>query len=223
MKKLWKKWLREVLAPKAGPLLASLFIRFLALTMKLRIDDRAGLMKADQTGEGKGKAYLFAFWHNRLLMLPYFYEKFFPGRKLTVMISMSRDGEIIANTAARFGVEAARGSSSRSGIKAFVGMVRKMKSGSWDVGITPDGPRGPRYSLNPGVFQLAQGGDIPIIPIRCTFEKKWVLRKSWDRFQIPKPFTRCELVIDEPVYLASGAEQVDDTVRALLMERLGGE
>src|SRR5690606_8916637 len=101
---------------------------------------------------------------------------------------------------------AARGSSSRQGMKAFIALARKIRNEGSDVAITPDGPRGPIYSMHSGILQLAEAGGVPITPVTCHYEKKWEL-KSWDRFQIPKPFTKCRLVFGEPVPVPEGATQ----------------
>jgi lysophospholipid acyltransferase (LPLAT)-like uncharacterized protein len=196
-----KKWLRQKLAPRLGPFLAAWVVRFLGATLRLEVEDPHGFL-----GKAKQEPYVFAFWHNRLLLMPYLYRKFFPERKLTVMMSMSRDGEITSGMAKRFGIQAARGSSSRQGMKAFMALVRKIRHEGSDVAITPDGPRGPIYSMHAGILQLAEAGEVPITPVTCHYDDKWELA-SWDRFQIPKPFTRCRVLFGEPVPVPAGASQ----------------
>jgi len=194
-----KKFIREKLAPFLGPPMAAIAIRLLGWTLRVKIIDPHGLFEVENPDP-----YVFAFWHNRLLMMPYFYQKFFPQRRLTVMMSMSRDGNITSKMAKSFGIEAARGSSSREGMKAFVALARKLRVQGSDVAITPDGPRGPIYSMHTGILQLAEAGGVSITPITCHYDRKWEL-KSWDRFQIPKPFACCEIIFCEPVPVPVGS------------------
>jgi lysophospholipid acyltransferase (LPLAT)-like uncharacterized protein len=196
-----RKFFKQTLAPTFGPFWAAFIVRLLGRSLRLEVVDPHHLLDAHQT-----KPYVFAFWHNRLLMMPYLYPHLLPGRRLTVMMSMSRDGQITTGLAKRFGIQAARGSSSREGMKAFMTLARKLKTEGGDVAITPDGPRGPIYSMHSGILQLAEAGGVPITPVTCHYENKWELA-SWDRFQIPKPFTKCRLVVGEPVYVPEGATE----------------
>lgn len=212
-----KKFFKQTLAPRFGPFLAAWLVRLLGGSLRLEVVDPMGLLNVQQK-----QPYVFAFWHNRLLLMPYFYPKILPGRQLTVMMSMSRDGQITTGLAKRFGIQAARGSSSREGLKAFMTLARKLKNEGGDVAITPDGPRGPLYSMHTGILQLAEAGGVPITPVTCHYEKKWEL-KSWDRFQIPKPFSRCRLVVGEQVPVPAGA--TDEQLKAAgekLKSVLGG-
>lgn len=188
-RKKFSLWLKKRVVPWVIPPLASGFIRLLGRSLRIEICDRTGLLnQPDRPG------VLFAFWHNRILMMPYFYERMSRGRHLTVMISRSRDGTLIADIAARFGIGAARGSSSQYGSDALRELMTKIKQPGQDVGITPDGPRGPVYEIQPGVIALAQKTGTPILPVTVHYDQKWEL-KSWDRFQIPRPFTRCQLIL----------------------------
>ena len=95
-----------------------------------------------------------------------------------------------------FGIDAVRGSSSRGGIKALLSLKKWINNG-YDVAITPDGPRGPRYVLAPGLILLAQKTQAGILPVRVEYSSFWRL-KSWDQFQIPKPFSKV-IIIFEPL------------------------
>lgn len=206
-----KKFIRQILAPYFGPFLGALMVRVLGYTLRIRIVDPHGNYQVKRT-----EPYVFAFWHNRLLMMPYFYVKFFPDRQLTVMMSKSRDGEITSGMTKYFGIHAARGSSSREGLKAFLALARKLRMEGSDVGITPDGPRGPIYSMHTGILQLAEAGGVAITPITCHYERKWVMN-SWDRFQIPKPFSRCDLIfgLEVPVPKNATTEQLEEAGKKL--------
>lgn len=178
-----KKWASVHVAPKIGGFL----LRIIGHTLRFRIHDQSGdFSKNDPRG------HIFAFWHNRIAVLPFLYQKFYHGRKIAVMISRSRDGQMITDIAAEFGVEAVRGSTSKNGISAFRQILKELVSKGKDIGITPDGPRGPRYKVQPGIIHLAQISGYPIIPI--TYHLKWKIEfKSWDRFQFPIPFSRCDV------------------------------
>lgn len=167
--------LRTRLAIRMGGLL----LRLLGLTWRLRIHGRDDL-RARAPNDAR---VLYTLWHGQ--MLPVLYGHRTPT---AVMISEHRDGEIIANIVAMFEASAFRGSSSRGGARALLEGVRLLRSGT-DVAITPDGPRGPRHSYAPGALLLAFRADVAICPIVAHVDRAWRLR-SWDGFEIPKPFAR---------------------------------
>ncbi len=212
MKPLRKKfslWVKKQVIPWALPPLAAGFIRLLGMTLTVRVEDPDGVLNNPERD-----GVLFAFWHNRILMMPYFCETIYRERSLTVMISRSRDGTLIADIAARFGIGAARGSSSKFGGDALRELMSKLKEPGQDVGITPDGPRGPVYKVQPGVIALAQKTGTSILPVTVRYHRKWEL-KSWDRFQIPRPFTRCQIVVGPAIDPSSPSLKED------LEQRLG--
>jgi len=118
------------------------------------------------------------------------------------MTSRNRDGEYIARVIQHFGYVAARGSSSKGSHSATIEILRAMKNGR-DVGITIDGPRGPRYIAKPGAAYVAGKSGNPVVPFSISAEKKWVMR-SWDHFQVPKPFSRAIVLIGSPIYIDPG-------------------
>lgn len=145
---------------------------------------------------------LLAFWHGRLLMIPYAYQRL-GGRKVHILISEHRDGELIARTMAHWGYQAVRGSSRRGAAKGLRGMLRIARSGS-DLAITPDGPRGPREVLQSGVLEIARIAQIPIVPV--SYSARWARTiKSWDRFLLPLPFTRGTILWGEPLWIPADA------------------
>ncbi|MEM1157338.1 MAG: lysophospholipid acyltransferase family protein [Verrucomicrobiota bacterium] len=182
-------WLRKKVIPRVGPDCAAAVIRLLSATIRYQLHDEAGLLEQENP-----PPCIFAFWHNRILLMPPIYQRYWGHRPLVVMISRSRDGAMISETAARFGIESARGSSSGKGVAALIKLTRDLVKKGKDVGITPDGPRGPRYSVQEGIVHLAKTSRLPVIPVTYELEKKWEAR-SWDGFQIPKPFTRCQVKI----------------------------
>jgi lysophospholipid acyltransferase (LPLAT)-like uncharacterized protein len=208
-----KFWLRTRVLP---PLAAAL-VRLLGMTLRMRITGRERLERLT----AEGGPVIFAFWHNRLLLLPYFYRRFFQGRKLVVMMSRSRDGQMVADYAGQFGVEAARGSTSKAGAFAYRQLLRDLEARGCDVGVTPDGPRGPRYVVQHGIIKLAQTTGRPIIGVTCHYGWKTELR-SWDRFQIPWPFSKCELVLMDPLPVPEGVGEAGEGELAReLARRLG--
>jgi lysophospholipid acyltransferase (LPLAT)-like uncharacterized protein len=121
------------------------------------------------------------------------------------MTSQNRDGEYIARVIQRFGYGTVRGSSSRGSRGATVEVLRALKTGR-DVGITIDGPRGPRYIAKPGAAYLARKSGSPVVPFCISANRKWVLR-SWDHFQVPKPFSRIVVLIGKPIYVDPGTDR----------------
>lgn len=144
---------------------------------------------------------IIAFWHSRLLMVPYLVRK----RRVAIMISRHRDGELISRAARFFPVDFVRGSTTRGGIRALRGLVRALKRGS-HVAITPDGPRGPRHLAQTGTIMLASGTGRPIVPVSYGASKKKVFN-SWDRFLLPYPFSRGVIICGEPIWVGPGEGQ----------------
>jgi len=130
---------------------------------------------------------IWTVWHNRIVALAPFYRRYLPGRHGAVLSSASRDGEIIAAFVSHFRCGSIRGSSSRRGASALLGLTGWVRDG-YDVLIVVDGPRGPRYRAGPGVIKLAEVTRAPILPIRADYGAAWKF-DSWDRFRLPKPFT----------------------------------
>jgi lysophospholipid acyltransferase (LPLAT)-like uncharacterized protein len=143
--------------------------------------------------EAAGERFILAFWHRHLLLMPYGYR----GRRISVLISQSRDGELIARTVARFGIDASRGSSSRGGLAGMRALLRKAEAG-YDLAFTPDGPRGPAGKVQPGVVLAAAATGLPIQPVAVAASRARRLR-SWDRFLVPLPFSAVHFVYGEPL------------------------
>ena len=154
--------------------------------MRLRIVDQCGISRGELQ-----KPVIWTFWHNRILMVPVAHARVCRERRATVITSASKDGDILAGVMARFGVDSVRGSSSKRGGIALRELVAAMKTGQ-DIGITPDGPRGPLYHLNPGVIKLAQMTKYQVMPVFVEYSRCWKTR-SWDGFRIPKPFSTVTL------------------------------
>lgn len=169
--------------------LAATLIRALCVTLRIRVEDRSGLL-----AHPPDHSLIWVFWHNRILVMPVVYRRHAKSRTGAVLTSASRDGEVIAATMRCFGAASVRGSSSRRSRIAMLQLADWVGAGH-DVVFTPDGPRGPRYRLQPGLIKLAQRTGAKVLPIRVEYESAWIF-KSWDRFRLPKPFSRVDVVFE---------------------------
>ena len=163
-------------------------LRLLANTWRMRAHGDEAL----QAVRAKDQRIIFALWHGELLPLLWQHR----GENVAVVISEHRDGEIIARIAESLGYATVRGSSSRGGSRALIGLMREIDAGR-DGAITPDGPRGPARVFAAGAAVAAQRTGALIVPVRAAATRAWRL-KSWDRFLIPKPFARVDVTYGEP-------------------------
>lgn len=166
--------------------------------------------------ERAGKIPIYTFWHNRIFLGTYFFRR----RGIVVITSQSFDGEYIARFIQRFGYGAVRGSSTRGGVAALVEMIRLMRDERLPMGFTIDGPKGPKYVAKIGACLLAKKTGNPMMPFVVEAEKFWQV-KSWDNMQIPKPFSRARLIINEPIYVpADASDEVLENKRLELQKSL---
>ncbi|MBK7394253.1 MAG: lysophospholipid acyltransferase family protein [Chloracidobacterium sp.] len=152
--------------------------------------------------ESEGKLPIYTTWHESILLSTYHWR----NRGIVVMSSLSFDAAYIERVIKRFGYGAIKGSSTRGGAKAMVEMVRAMRSGI-PMGFTVDGPKGPRHKVKPGIALLAKKTGNPIMPFVIEPKKSWIL-KSWDKLQIPHPFTSGLMIIGEPIYVNADDDEV---------------
>ena len=181
--------IHEKLLLATAPRLGYAYIRLVRATMRASFRGREILEERSRRGE----RYILAFWHSRLVMMPYVY----PGRKITVLISRHRDAEIIGRVLGRFGFDLSRGSSSGGGAPALRDILRKVADG-YDVAFTPDGPRGPRRRAKGGVVAAARLTGLPVIPVAYSAAPAARV-DSWDRTLVPRPFCRGVYVCGEPI------------------------
>jgi lysophospholipid acyltransferase (LPLAT)-like uncharacterized protein len=146
-----------------------------------------------------GGPLLLALWHGRLL----YFIPLYRSRPFTVLVSHSRDGEFISRVLRLFGGYTTRGSSSRGGARALLEVVKRVRQGATAV-FTPDGPRGPRYRVQPGIVAVAKKTGVPILPVTYNAAWKKVLN-SWDGFIVPLPFSRVVVVYGKPIYVPANA------------------
>ena len=142
------------------------------------------------------KPFILSFWHGRLLMMPLCWET---KKQFHMLISQHRDGQIIARTVGHLGIKTTEGSSSKGGAKAFRAILKILAAGDY-VGITPDGPRGPRMRATSGVISIARLSGVPIIPVAYSTTNGKQL-PSWDRFLVAWPFSRNVVVWGDPIYI----------------------
>jgi lysophospholipid acyltransferase (LPLAT)-like uncharacterized protein len=192
METLGKRLLRA-LAPPLG----YAYIRLARATMRVEYRNRDELQRARE----RSGPYVLAFWHSRFLLMPYCY----PGDKLVVLQSRHRDSQILAEVTRRFGLEAAFGSSSTGGAQAMRQVLRRMKNG-YDLGIAPDGPRGPRRIAQPGVVAISRLSGKPIIPVAFSARRAKRLG-SWDRTLLPLPFGRGLFIYGEALIVPRNADE----------------
>ena len=199
---------------RLGAWLVFALIRTVAATLRCQWIDRSGYFNQGPVGPG-----IYCVWHNRLALCLIEYYGYAKKRNQTpgmaAMVSASKDGGFLASVLECFGVQPIRGSSSRRGPQALLELTGWAERG-YDLAITPDGPRGPRYVVQPGIIALAQITGLPIIPASENLGWK-IQAKSWDRFQIPLPFSRCEMIFGQPIRVP---RQASDAEREALRQEL---
>ncbi len=177
--------------------LAALYIRLVHATGRWRIlGDQAVERLADE-----GRPFVVCLWHGRMLMMPYAWSR---ADQVHMLISSHIDGQLIAQTIRHFGAKTIAGSSSKGGGGAIRAMLKTLKDRQW-VGITPDGPRGPRMRAAAGIVQLARLAGVPIFPVTFGADRCWTLR-SWDRFMIPLPLARGVFIWGPPIEVPRHAD-----------------
>lgn len=188
--------------------LASLYIRLVWASGRWHIENA----HIPETFWDQGKPFILSFWHGRLLMMMKIWRR---GMPIHMLISHHRDGLLIARTSAHFGISTIAGSSTRGGSGALRALLKMLKSGGC-VGITPDGPKGPRMHAADGVIALAKLSGCPILPATYSASPRRLLN-SWDRFVVPKPFGKGVFIWGEPIHVPRDAS---DEQLAELMLRL---
>jgi lysophospholipid acyltransferase (LPLAT)-like uncharacterized protein len=163
----------------------------------------------------RGERIIVVFWHGRLLMMPFVY----PGRPGALLVSQHRDGEYFSRIATHLGFEVIRGSATRGGMRALKQMIRAIK-GRLNLVVTPDGPKGPRAKVRPGVIEVAKLTGAPIVPVSFSASRRRILQ-SWDAFLVPVPFSRAVYIWGEPMYVPRTATKDEITKhQETLEERL---
>jgi lysophospholipid acyltransferase (LPLAT)-like uncharacterized protein len=186
--------MRLKVPPAAARLVSGAAVRMLASSWRIKATHERRWRDVSQSG----RPCVFLLWHETLL--PLLWHHRYQG--VTLLISEARDGQYLSDLGAALGYKAVRGSSTRGGARALLGAVRQLQAGR-SVAFTPDGPRGPRRELKPGVVAAAQRGGGVIVPVHAEADRAWRLH-SWDRFMIPKPLARVRITYGRPFEVAEG-------------------
>lgn len=202
----WGKSIKVTL----GGALAALVIKLLSLSIRWQ--------RPSGPQQHPKHSAIIAFWHGRMLMIPSLYHTQWRGRKNTpyMLISQHGDGRIIALAVRLLGIRSIAGSSTRGGRHALRELIRKGNQGH-DLGITPDGPRGPRYQCKDGIVMVAKMTGAPVYPFCYSVNRAWQLR-SWDGMIIPKPFSRGVVIVGDPVTV--GRDEDTEVARVRIQEAL---
>lgn len=205
----------EAIGTALAPPIAASVVRLLAATLRIAVSGADALVPFWR----ERRPLIYAMWHGRILMIPWvnaWLRRTRGARSVRVLASRSRDGELVTRYVERFGLGVVRGSSSRGGLSAMRQLVAAVRAGD-DVAVIPDGPRGPRCRLQPGIVGLAALTGAPVVPLAFAGRPAHWLH-TWDEFMIPAPFARCAVVFGEAVFIARSADQ--DGARAVLEQAL---
>ncbi len=179
--------------------LGSNFARILFSTVKIK-ENPVGYPRQLKS---QSKNVIYAYWHAFMLIPGYVARNL----GIKVLISRHMDGEYITHISRQLGFDAVRGSTTRGGVEALMKMVRDTDKGASFI-ITPDGPRGPRFIVQPGIIFLGQKTGLPIIPVSLGLTNYWEL-PSWDRFRIPKPFSKATIIYGDPIMIPPKLEKTE--------------
>ena len=198
MKQLGKKILRSDAAMAMACFIGALYIRLVRWTGRWHIERE----DIPESFRKAGKPFILSFWHGRILMMPYCWRR----TDLTnMLISGHRDGRLISQTVRYFDIDTVVGSASKGGAQATRQLIKLMRDGGV-VGITPDGPRGPRMRVSEGTIALARLSGAPIVPTTYSATRRRVVG-SWDRFIVALPFSRGVFLWGDPIYVPRDADR----------------
>jgi len=194
--------------------LGSYLIRLLCASLRYKIVDEGGFFQQDVS-----QPLVLLLWHNRILATPVLYGRHYGKRKgLLVLTSPSRDGAYLSEFVRCFGLGSVRGSSSKRGAAALLDLMQKIEEG-FDLCVTPDGPRGPRYSLGPGVILLSQRCQVPLVPLLIEYSAYWRF-KSWDGFAVPKPYSAVTITILPKMQIGKTTSEAEFEAERKRVERV---
>lgn len=189
------------------PYLAFGYLTLVGWTSRIRWD---GLEHPEDL-KRRGQNFIYAFWHSRQAFFTYTHR----GEQAAIMVSKSKDGDLIAKVMALSRIRAVRGSSSRAALQGTRELIEAAEAGLCP-GFTPDGPKGPARKVKPGVIYLAQKTGLPILPLTNSLSRKLVMRRAWDQFEVPLPFGRIVLTYGPPI---SVGKDDDPEKKALELEK----
>ncbi len=192
---------------------AKLLIHLIVITCRLKV---TGFEKVEEARK-RNQPIIYVYWHRHIFVTIYRFKK--TGAR--PLISLSQDGEIVAQIALEFGMNPVRGSSSKGGARAFIQMVNSIKEQHSEVLITADGPKGPLRQIKDGTIVLARKTGSVVIPIAWHGSRVRIFEKTWDKFKIPKPFSRITYGYGEPFVIPANATKEDfQQIKKQLKERV---
>ncbi len=201
------------LSPKTTAIAAGTLVSAVAASWRVEVAGTASYRTAAHDGRG----FLFLLWHEALLPLLWHHRR----QDIAIVVSEAQDGRYLAAYAERLGYRCLLGSSTRGGARALLGAVRALEAGT-TVAFTPDGPRGPRRVVKPGILAAAARSGAWVLPIHAEADRCWRLR-SWDRFVVPRPFARVRIGYGDPFQVRAGSDletaAVDAAFRLTLVEQ----
>ena len=209
---------KKILTPRSTRLFASLaagFVRLVGASSRWSFEDDGPVWECLR----RDSPMIFAFWHNRFFLMPYVYTAYFRRRRIAVIVSRSRDGSLVSEFISRFGFLPVRGSTNRGGQAAFLNLARAVKGG-WNAAVTPDGPRGPRYRVQPGIVTLAALTGAPIVPASASSSLQAVFSRTWDQMRIPLPGGRIRMVFGPPLLVPPETDGEKRAQTALRLEKM---
>jgi lysophospholipid acyltransferase (LPLAT)-like uncharacterized protein len=209
---LWRRLLRHPRLRRAACWAIHCYIRLVYRTNRWTI--KGG--EAPRRLLAEGRMFIGAFWHGRMLMIPLAWARMAP---MNMLISAHRDGRIIADAVAYFGIDAIAGSTRHGGSAALRNMLKKLRAGAC-VAITPDGPRGPAMQVGAGIVNAARLAQVPIVPITYATSRRRILA-TWDRFHVALPFGRGIFLWSDPIEVAADADDAEiERIRLLVEARM---
>lgn len=194
--------------------LIALISKCFGLTYRVTVVDNAGV-----TEKFRKDPVVFVVWHNRIFSSLILWKKTSSHFPTVALMSASKDGAILEKAVNFYGAGSVRGSSSRRGVAALIALRKEVRNKK-DAYITPDGPRGPKYKLQPGALKLAQSEQVPIIVKQIKLHSFWEISKTWDGLRIPKPFSKIELVFEKPIMLPRNTSDEEFEAHRLRIENL---
>ena len=185
-------------------------IKIIFLTLDVKI-----IGAEDEIDEKKG--YVCGMWHNKLLISLLCLKAL---KKKAGLASPSKDGELISVPLEKMGYKMVRGSSGKESVKSLVQVIKLVKNEGYSLGTPLDGPKGPRHEVKPGMIYAAQKSGKQLVLIGGAFSKKWIFNKTWDKFQLPKPFSKVVCIVGKPIDVPSDVDskEYSEIVKEKMME-----
>ena len=177
-------------------------LRIISSTLKIEITNKYEI--------DMQKPHIYGFWHSKLFITPIFFRNV---EKKLAMSSPTKDGELISVPLEKMGYILVRGSSDKKSISSTISLLKYLKKG-YSIGTPLDGPKGPKEEPKRGLLYLSQKTSVPLVPVGISYNKKWILKKTWDKFEIPKPFSKVKIILGEPI-LINDEEDLDKYIEII--------